>query len=165
MKGFTRILVPHDDSPAAGRALQVAGDLLESNGTLVLCRVVDMSGMLSPTTPTFSPESNAPIDVLWREAHDSLAQAARESLARGTSAEIEVVDGHPVDAILAMMRENHADAIVMGSHGRRGLARLVLGSTAEGVLRRSTVPVVVVRDPRESESVGVQSAATPHLAL
>jgi nucleotide-binding universal stress UspA family protein len=58
---------------------------------------------------------------------------------------VEVVpDGPVVQAILDAAERYGADLIVMGTHGRRGLQRVLLGSVAEGVLRRATVPVVVV---------------------
>ena len=56
-----------------------------------------------------------------------------------------VIDGSPADAILALAQEKGSDLIVVGTHGRRGLRRWFLGSVAEAIMRRSTVPVVVVR--------------------
>lgn len=68
-----------------------------------------------------------------------------------------VVVGHPVDAILRAADQENADLIVMTTHGRSGLSRLVLGSVADGVIRRSSRPVLVIpakeRAAGESESV------------
>jgi nucleotide-binding universal stress UspA family protein len=57
---------------------------------------------------------------------------------------IDIVEGSPVDAILDRARQERADLIVMGTHGRTGLSRLLVGSVAEGVLRHAPCPVVVV---------------------
>ncbi len=58
--------------------------------------------------------------------------------------------GHPVDVILEVAKELEVDVIVLGTHGRRGLSRLLLGSVAEAVVRRASVPVVTVREPDEA---------------
>ncbi|MBI1744205.1 universal stress protein [Candidatus Acetothermia bacterium] len=56
-----------------------------------------------------------------------------------------VEEGHPAETILRYAKENKIDLIVMGTHGRRGLNRILLGSVAEEVVRRSPVPVITVR--------------------
>jgi nucleotide-binding universal stress UspA family protein len=58
-----------------------------------------------------------------------------------------MTEGEPVGEILRVADERHADLIVMGTHGRRGLTRLVMGSVAELVVRRATCPVLTVRTP------------------
>ena len=68
---------------------------------------------------------------------------------QGISAETQVVIGTPVAEILTMARVKEVDLIAMGTHGRTGVARLVMGSVAEEVLRRAPCPVVTVR-PQEA---------------
>ena len=93
------------------------------------------------------------LDVL-RKAGRSVLDAA-EALARredikSDSVLLETLGGPAADMILAQAKEWAADLIVMGTHGRRGLARMVMGSDAEGVLRGSNVPVLLVRGaPRQ----------------
>jgi nucleotide-binding universal stress UspA family protein len=58
---------------------------------------------------------------------------------------LHVRDRHPADGILAAAQEKGCDLIVMGSHGRRGLSRMVLGSKANEVMTHSTIPVLIVR--------------------
>ena len=150
---FPRILVPYDGSPAAGRALDLARSFATETGgrpgTIVLCHAADLSAALSVTDPSSDRGSLAPIDQYRAEMQQQLDGAAEAARAAGAVVETTVVDGHPVEAVRAIAEERAVDAIVMGSHGRTGIARLVLGSTAEGVLRHASVPVVVVRDPRE----------------
>ena len=60
--------------------------------------------------------------------------------------------GHTVaDAIPEQAKKSHADLIVLGTHGRCGISRLVMGSDAEGVIRAATVPVLLVRTPRAAQ--------------
>jgi nucleotide-binding universal stress UspA family protein len=58
-----------------------------------------------------------------------------------------LVDGDPAKAILNAAKENHCDVVVMGSHGRTGLGRLLMGSVAEEVVRKAPCPVLVVKAP------------------
>lgn len=86
------------------------------------------------------------------ERRDALA-LVREATAHaradyGLELQAEIRDGDPVTEILAATEQCGADSIVIGSHGRGGLQRALLGSVAEGVMRRATVPVVVVRGAR-----------------
>jgi nucleotide-binding universal stress UspA family protein len=67
----------------------------------------------------------------------------------GIAAETVVVEGGPSDTMLELARTRHADLIALGTHGRRGLAKMLLGRVAEGVLRTAPVPVLVVRDRAE----------------
>jgi nucleotide-binding universal stress UspA family protein len=82
------------------------------------------------------------------ETHDRLRALAAKYLG-GVEYDVHVVAAHPAaDAILAQAQELHADTIAMGTHGRGGLMRAVLGSVAQEVLLRSPIPVFVVRDGR-----------------
>lgn len=81
--------------------------------------------------------------------HDYLVQLVDEEAAgvraSGATAETLVVDADSIhETILEVARERGADVIVMGTHGRTGLARAVIGSVADRVLRHSTIPVVLV---------------------
>ena len=64
---------------------------------------------------------------------------------RSTSVLIDNVAGSVADVILAQARKFRADVIVMGTHGHRGITRLLMGSSAEGVVRKASVPVLLVR--------------------
>jgi nucleotide-binding universal stress UspA family protein len=85
-----------------------------------------------------------------RTGRELLEAAAKAAAERGIAAETRLEDGAPVEAILHLARELAPDLIVMGTHGRRGLTRLVLGSTTESVLHRSAVPVLVVPTVHEA---------------
>ena len=84
-------------------------------------------------------------ETVKRAADDPLAEAAETARAAGADVETVRVLGQPASAILGYLDENPVDQVVMGSRGRTGLDRLLLGSVAERAVRRSPVPVTVVR--------------------
>ncbi len=147
---FATILCPVDFSEISSHALRTASLLAAcGNATLVAAYA---NWFEAP--PYFT---EARIEGLEREIRES-AQAAQESLAEFVKAELgeraawvetRVVDGLPADGIRTAAERVHADLIVMGTHGRGGLNRWMLGSVAERVLRESPIPVLTVRsEPR-----------------
>jgi len=75
----------------------------------------------------------------------SLQQVARKALGNKLKFKVQVKEGHAVQVILEQARQHRPGLIVMGSHGHSGVARLLLGSVAENVIRETDVPVLVVR--------------------
>jgi len=90
-------------------------------------------------------EMKAQLDVSKQEAEKSLAQFVSETLGEDARPGLKVIEALPVDGILRAAKEISADLIAMGTHGRSGVNRLMLGSVAERVLRESSVPVLTVR--------------------
>ena len=84
-------------------------------------------------------------EVLRAEAKEHLS--ATQSWVKGVNAEHRLLDGDPVTEILRVAREIDADVILLGSHGRTGLTRLLMGSVAEQVVRKAPCPVVVIKVP------------------
>ena len=135
-----KILIPLDGSTLAEAAIETAVDLAAgAHVTYVLIRAAE-AHTLSGGDPT-----DAQVEVV-RQAEEYL-DAARERLAtRGiTKVTTAVWYGPAAAAIIEAARLNKADLIVMSSHGRSGLGRLILGSVAEAVLRGTTLPVCIVR--------------------
>jgi nucleotide-binding universal stress UspA family protein len=93
------------------------------------------------------------------QAHRVVGKAVGLANARGISAKGRVIAGHPAEALIAAAQLQAADLIVLGSHGRRGLQRLFLGSVAEGVVRNSVLPVLVVRTSQEVPVAEKRSSA------
>ena len=144
---YSRILVPIDGSPTSQRGLDEAIALASRLGSgLQLLNVVD-ARMLIGEAAIYAP----PVQWLddWRAAGEKLlADGLAQAKAKGLSAEGKVLcdPGLRVcDLILREARDSGAGLIVMGTHGRRGLSRLTMGSDAELVLRESPVPVLLVR--------------------
>jgi nucleotide-binding universal stress UspA family protein len=138
MPALQRVLVAFDGSVAANRALGLALGLgLEYGSELVLCSVRE--GDEEPPA-----EHDAETIALLHEA-GSRARAA------GVRASAIVLHGYPADAIVACAQEQRVDAICIGTQGKRGLERMLLGSTAEDVLQTADVPTFVVRHPGDDD--------------
>ncbi len=150
---YKRILVPIDGSPASNLGLEEAIKLAkDQNAALRLLHVLNEWLMISPDTVGANPadiqqDLRAAGDVLLNEA-DARARAGGVT---ATSALIEQM-GSPVGAaILRHAEEWPADLIVCGTHGRRGVRRLVLGSDAEYIVRHTHIPVLLRRHPAQDE--------------
>lgn len=146
---YENILVPTDGSRLSDKAVREAVMLAKAGkGKLLLFHVVAPYQMPvyaeGMTMPTVSREKSARTSA--RTAGRILAAAAK----RAQSAKVPVskawaISGAPHDAIVEIARKRKCDLIVMASHGRRGLSRLLLGSETQAVLSRVGVPVLVVR--------------------
>jgi len=144
---YTRILVPVDGSAPARRGLDEAIELAERLGaSLHLIHVIDARMLISEASLAVPP---AQVLDDWRDAGDTLVrQAVAHAQERGVVCEgaVRCDPGFRVfELILKEAADCGAQLIVMGTHGRRGLQRLALGSDAEMVVRDSTVPVLLVR--------------------
>jgi len=148
---YARILVPVDGSTAAQRGLDEAIALAGRLGSaLQLLHVVDPRALMSEMT-AFAPPAPA-LEAEQRAGEALLADGLARARAAGVPAEgaLRVDPGLRVcDLIVQEARQGGAGLIVMGTHGRRGLRRLTLGSDAELVLREAPVPVLLVRSAAE----------------
>jgi nucleotide-binding universal stress UspA family protein len=143
------IVLPVDGSPTAEAAARFAEDIARSEGATIL--VVAVAVRVPPGT---SNEAAVDAAIHDFEAEQVATEAARVRSA-GVSAEALVVEAEwPYEGILQVTKERGADLIVMGTHGRTALARSVIGSVAEKVVRHANVPVVLVPLAGESDSHG-----------
>ena len=139
------ILFPTDFSPRSEFALRLAGSLARDYGARLL--------ILHVVTPPSAAPMNGVAPV---EAEDS-RDKVRAMLGRLHAADHKVqeehllVEGDPVREILRVARETRTDVIVMATHGWTGVARLLMGSVAEGVVRKSQCPVLSVKAPMAAE--------------
>ncbi|WP_233870411.1 universal stress protein [Paraburkholderia adhaesiva] len=144
---YTRILVPLDGSETASSALETALQLaVDMKAEVRPIYVVDVP-VLAFDSPGFDPTIIR--DAFAEEGRRVTAQAEARMKERGVAGttRIEEVAGPGEDVaerILLAAADCKADVIVMGTHGRRGLRRLVLGSVAERVVRSATLPVLLV---------------------
>lgn len=138
-----RVLVPVDGSDHSERALDHAIDLYGS-GEIVLLNVLDL------VEAGYDSSAGGELPGFWGDWHeraeeDAAALFAELADGRDVTFDTDVVVGRPARSIVEYAEENDVDAVVMGSHGRDGVSRILLGSVAETVVRRSPVPVTVVR--------------------
>lgn len=139
---FKRILVAIEAGPIAARAADVAIGLARSLGAeLAVIHAIDPA-------LGYAPESEVPAAELIKLAQDEgkrLLAAFRQRAAVEPAPVEFSPTGRPSAAIEAAAREWRADLIVIGSHGRMGIKRALLGSVAEAVMRHAPCPVLVVR--------------------
>ncbi|MCL2450637.1 MAG: universal stress protein [Polyangiaceae bacterium] len=143
-------LVPTDFSEPAAEALDHAiGLARESGGHAVVLHVSEIpvigfpEGALIPTAELVGRITN--------EAQQALDQLVEQRKGCGVPVEALLKSGDPRDVIHAVADDVDASMIVMGTHGRRGIARTLLGSVTESVIRSATRPVLTVREHRTAE--------------
>lgn len=141
---FERILIPTDGSDEVESAAELAIDLAEiHDATLHVLFIVDQPTAVAGTAEGFSGLGNL-LDALEEEGHeatDAIAARARDS---EIETETAVRQGNPHDDILTYAEEEAVDLIVMGTHGRTGVKRALLGSVTETVVRHAETPVLTV---------------------
>ncbi|HUM03778.1 MAG TPA: universal stress protein [Thermoanaerobaculia bacterium] len=143
------ILVGTDFSLCAARAFEIAISLAASQGARIhLLHVLvepiqafDVAGALPYLDVTTQRE--------WEDAtRKRLARAVASAEKRGVTATSDIVWGRPSDALVEAAAKMKASLVVLGTHGRGAFEKLLIGSTAERVLRLSPVPVLTVREKR-----------------
>lgn len=143
---FKNILVPVDGSPNALAAIDKAAGLAKAFGSRVTALYVIDPYPFTGVGADFAFGQDQYLNAAKAEAQSAINDATARLNAAGMPAEAKVVESHAVwRGILEAASTLGADLIVMGSHGRRGLEKLVLGSVAQSVLSSSTVTVMVVR--------------------
>jgi len=137
---YDRILVPTDGSPSMQSVVDHAVDLATVHDA-------QLHGLYVVDTGSFA---TLPVETTWEgvtemlKEEGELALSEFESMAGDTPVETAVRDGNPSTEIVEYARDHACDTVVMGTHGRAGIDRLLLGSVAERVVRGSPVPVVTV---------------------
>jgi nucleotide-binding universal stress UspA family protein len=143
---FSTVLVPYDGSEPARAALAQALALLQPSARLIVVTVVNEAPIMSASgTGMVVYDPGALLDALDEEGRALLAVAVSRCAGANVVPETEMLHDLPVPAILASAKSHGCDLIVMGTHARTGVERLFLGSTTEGVLRWSDVPVLTIR--------------------
>jgi nucleotide-binding universal stress UspA family protein len=144
---FKRILLPTDGSDLSERALHAGLDLASQTGAAVFGLTVTPrfhvltydSAMLEDTPAQFAEDSA-------RQARQVLAGLSAAAQAAGVPCSTEhAVSDDPFEEIIASASRHGCDLIVMGSHGRRGIKGVLLGSETQKVLVHSSIPVLVYR--------------------
>ncbi len=145
---YQRILVPVDGSPTSNAGLAEAIKLAKLAGARVrVLHVVDEM----PSLMTAYSFATMPDDVftMLKDAGQAVLEQARLTVhAAGIPVEATLFDslsGRVCDRVAEQVQEWGADVIVLGTHGRRGVGRMLLGSDAEQIVRTATVPVLLVR--------------------
>ena len=142
-KMLSHILVPLDGSKLSETALDHGKQLIMSDGKITLLRVVEVGVLLSRLQRnTDDPEK---LDKRARRAAEEyLLGCSSELLKEGKQSLISVREGKPAETIVKAAQELAVDAIVMSTHGRTGISRLVVGSVTQDVINTATCLIIVV---------------------
>ncbi|WP_254840822.1 universal stress protein [Natronomonas marina] len=157
---YKRILVPTDGSAGMTRVIDHASDLARAHGA-------ELHFLYVVNTASFA---NLPMETSWESVTSMLREEGETALAAAEDRAVvdgvvtSITEGPPSREIVDYARENDCDLVVMGTHGRGGLNRLILGSVAERVVRASEVPVLTVRVGEDGRSREAPSDEQPTTA-
>ncbi|EAT59935.1 universal stress protein [Chlorobium sp. BLA1] len=133
-----KIICPVDFSELSRKSLQYANEFAKlSGGEVFLVGVIE-------NDPTINYSHG--LDAERAEAEKKLALLIDEEQMAGIVSDYVIYEGFAEECIIDYAKRKEADVIVMGSHGRRGLKRMILGSVAEHVVRRAPCPVLIVKE-------------------
>lgn len=148
MKQWKTILVPTDFSPCSREAVKLAAEIAqESGGVLHLLHVVEVPAGLEPHSLVHvdGVRNSVTVEQAAHEAAEQLLAEHRGAIGSAVQVHTLSITGEAVPDVLAMAEKLGADLLVVGTHGRRGLSHLLLGSVAERLVRLANVPVLTVR--------------------
>src|SRR5882672_1471672 len=148
------ILIPTDFSGCANYALPYAAAIARATNATIIC--VHVVEPIAPAVGYTGLAEPLPIADISEQLEDSaereLPKLAECDECAGLDIEEVIVHGEAASEIVRVAKERGVDLIVVSSHGRTGLGRILFGSTAEAVVRHASCPVLVVKPPPEEES-------------
>ncbi len=150
-----RILIATDGSETANEAADFGIEMIGCSGAKIYAvYVIDTS-----------PYRSIPLDEIWsKETLDEFERAGYEATsyiekigkAAGAEVESRVLKGHPAEKILNFAEDNNIDMIIVGSLGKSGYERVLVGSVSEKIIRHAKIPVLVVRERHKKEKKLIQ---------
>jgi nucleotide-binding universal stress UspA family protein len=149
---FEHVIVPVDGSSTAERGIALALELTAGGGSITFCSVVDPTVLCVPAAEVGGLDFGPLLTVLDEDAETFCRDAQAKSDAAGVKSDTIVLHGQCVSVIEQLVRDNRCDAVVLGTHARTGLDRMVLGSVTEGLLRAIDAPIVVAHQDDEART-------------
>jgi universal stress protein A len=147
MLQITTILHPTDFSPRSEHAFHLACSLAKENGArLIVLHVAEPPVVAPDSAMMVPPLPGGPLEALTDKLHSIQPPDPRIRI------EYLLEKGNAADEILRVAQETRSELIVLGTHGRTGLSRLLMGSVAEQVIRKATCSVLVVKAPAAGNS-------------
>lgn len=145
---YQHILISVDDSQTSGKALEKAIEICKASAaTLEIVHAVDESIFAHIRETTLIDKGSA-LKAVMLEGKETLAKAVKVATDAGLSPKSQLLSSntlHAADQVAAHVAQSGADLLIVGSHGRRGIQRMLLGSVAEKLLRKVEISVLVVR--------------------
>jgi nucleotide-binding universal stress UspA family protein len=145
-----KILLATDGTPFSEAATQaLASTILPKNAEVLVLGAVEPFLYSAPPQMSsgYAPELAPKREEQMKEAKAAVASAAKALQAAGFTVNTRIVEADPRSAILDVAEESKTDLIVVGSHGRRGIQKFLIGSVAESVARHARCSVLIVRVP------------------
>lgn len=130
---FNKIMIPSDGSKFAEKAEDLAIDLAEKLGsTVIAVHIIDEKLIY-------------PFDVMEEEGNEILSKIREKGKTKNVKVEEVLIFGNPRHDMKKIAEKSHADLVVIGSHGRSGLEKILMGSVAENALKTVEMPVLLVK--------------------
>jgi len=139
-EGMKKIVYPTDGSKTAKKAIKTVVEIAKA--TDAKCLVLSVADLGSRWVPS-GMESKMDRE-LRKQAKKLAIEAARKLEREGVATKVETAAGNPSEEIVKLVEREKADLIIMGTHGLTGLARVVIGSVADHVIREANCPVMLV---------------------
>jgi nucleotide-binding universal stress UspA family protein len=139
-----RILVPTDFSAGSEAALEMATSLARDSGGSLILAHIEVIPLSAAGGEYLYAVPEPPTEELLAKLNSIVLPDSH------VPAERRLLAGDPADAIIRLAKTEEVDMIVMGTHGRRGLTRLLMGSVAEAVVRAAPCPVLTVKQPQHA---------------
>ena len=151
-----KILIATDGSETANEAADFGIEMMGCSGAKIYAvHVIDIT-----------PYRSVSLDKIWsketldeheKEGYEATSYIERVAKASGVEVESRILKGDPAEKIVSFAEDNGIDMIIVGSLGKGGYDRLILGSVSEKVIRHAKVPVLVVRERHKSEKKLIQA--------
>ncbi|MDP3623675.1 MAG: universal stress protein [Methanobacteriaceae archaeon] len=130
---FNKIMIPSDGSKFAQKAEDVAIDLAKKlESTVVAVHIIDEKLIY-------------PFDVMEEEGNKILSKISEKGKAQDVKVDEVLIFGNPRHDMKKIAEKSHVDMVVIGSHGRSGIEKILMGSVAENALKTVDVPVLLVK--------------------
>lgn len=138
------ILVPFDGSPLSEKALEYAITKHPNNNITVLCVINPFEVVYETELKGLKAGMNWQ-DKMSKKADKICEDARKQAKKHNQQIQTEVKTGNPAQKIIEYIDKNSIEHIIMGSHGGSSLSKIILGSTTEKIIRRSSIPVTIIR--------------------
>lgn len=145
MKQFNKILCPYDFSEYADEALAYAIKLSDANTVISLLNIIQIPYLNDPYGFAYFDYKADELMSTTKKAMEEKITELRKNYPNTTLEYLIETDNDPSTKILEIQKNNQFDLVVIGSHGRKGLGRLLMGSIAESILREATCPVLIIK--------------------
>lgn len=146
MKSFSKILCPYDFSEHANEAVMYAVKLSDSHTKLTLLNVIQLPYVIDPNGFTYF---EVDLEEFRKTSESAIVKKVNELKQKYQEIKIDYqveISNNPSEIILEVQKKHQFELIVMGSHGRKGFGRLLMGSVAESVVRDSSCPVLIIKN-------------------